>query len=233
MFFKPFPKLGSEHQLRHLSCQLLDAHEKERKLVARELHDSIGATLSAINIGLGRKLSQIGEATAPPGISLEDLVKMVQNAIEETRRIQTNLRPTILDDLGVLATINWFCREYQKAYPGVSIEQQISIQENEIPETLKIVTFRIIQEALNNIAKHSRADLANISLKSLDGKMELVVKDNGHGFDLEDVSYQDSFRKGLGLTSMRERVQLSGGAFSLESTRGKGTIVRAAWPRVE
>jgi len=223
----------SERQLRHLSSQLLDAHEKERKLVAQELHDSIGGTLAAINISLGRKLGETGEAAAPPRISLEDIIKMVQNGMEETRRIQMDLRPAVLDDLGILATINWFCREYQKAYPGVRIEQEISIQENEVPEHLKIVVFRIIQEALNNIAKHSRADLANISLKSLDGKMELVVKDNGHGFDLEDVSYQDSFRKGLGLTSMRERVQLSGGAFSLESTRGKGTIVRAAWPCVE
>jgi signal transduction histidine kinase len=220
----------SEHQLRHLSSQLLEAHEKERKLVAQELHDSIGSTLTVISMSLGRKVDQIGGASAPLGVSLEDIVKMVQNAIEETRRIQMDLRPALIDDLGILATINWFCREYQNAYPDIRVEQKIWIQEEEVPEHLKIVIFRIIQEALNNTAKHSKADVASVSLKSVDGRIKLVVRDNGQGFDREDRSHQADFSKGLGLDSMRERVQLSGGIFFMKSGKGKGTIVRGEWP---
>jgi signal transduction histidine kinase len=220
----------SEHQLRHLSSQLLEAHEKERKLVAQELHDSIGSTLTVISMSLGRKIDQIGEGRSPLGVSLEDLVNMVQNAIEETRRIQMDLRPPLIDDLGILATINWFCREYEKAYPDIRIERLISIREKEVPEHLKIVVFRIIQEALNNIAKHSRATAARVSLKSTDHRIELVVRDNGKGFDPNGRSYKDNTGQGLGLDSMRERAQLSGGTFSLKSGRGKGTTVRAVWP---
>ena len=220
----------SERQLRHLSRQLLEAQEKERKLVAHDLHDSIGGILAAIHISLGRKLSQIGDAPAPPGITLEDIIKMVQNAMEETRRIQMDLRPASLDDLGILATINWFCREYQKAYPTIRIEQDIAIEEDEIPEHLKIVVFRVIQEALSNIAKHSKADAAHISLKQVDEKIELTIADNGRGFDVRRAVHRGSLGKGLGLNTMRERTELSGGTFSLESGGGEGTAIRSTWP---
>ena len=219
----------SERQLRHLSSQLLEAQEKERKLVAQELHDSIGSTLTVISMSLGRKVDQIGGVTSPHGVSLEDVVKMVQNAIEETRRIQMDLRPALIDDLGVLATINWFCREYQNAHPDIRVEQEIGVQEAEVPEGLKIVIFRVIQEALNNTAKHSKADIASVSLKRVDGRIRLVVRDNGQGFDREDRSHQADVSKGLGLDSMRERVQLSGGTFFMKSGKGKGTIVRGEW----
>ena len=219
----------SERQLRHLSSQLLEAQEKERKLVAQELHDSIGSTLTVISMSLGRKVDQIGGVTSPHGVSLEDVVKMVQNTIEETRRIQMDLRPALIDDLGVLATINWFCREYQNAHPDIRVEQEIGVQEAEVPEGLKIVIFRVIQEALNNTAKHSKADIASVSLKRVDGRIRLVVRDNGQGFDREDPSHQADVSKGLGLDSMRERVQLSGGTFFMKSGKGKGTIVRGEW----
>ena len=137
----------SEKGLRLLSSQLLAAQENERKWIAQELHDSIGQTLVAIKFSLERKISQIGSGKAPPGISLEEILSMVQNGIEETRRMTTNLRPSILDDLGILATLNWFCREFQKIYPHFQIQKEIDIQEEEVPEDLKIVVFRILQEA--------------------------------------------------------------------------------------
>ena len=141
-----------------------------------------------------------------------------------------DLRPSTLDDLGVLATLEWFCREYQKTYSHIRIEKQIGLQENDVSATLKTVIYRVTQEALNNIAKHSKADLVRLSLEKRKDKIELAIEDNGIGFDLEEMLSPDRSKRGLGLTSMRERTDLSGGAFTLESTPGKGTMIGASWP---
>jgi len=214
----------SENRLRHLSSQLLTVQENERKRISREIHDGIGQTLTAIKFGLENKLSQMGNRVSPPGISIESIISLAQSGIEESRRIQMDLRPSILDDIGVLATIGWFTREFQKIYSNMSIEKEISIEEKDVPNPLKIVIFRVIQEAMNNIAKHSRATLIQLSLGKKGDKIELMIEDNGMGFDLE------SPKRGLGLTSMRERTELSGGTFVIESSPGKGTIIRACWP---
>jgi signal transduction histidine kinase len=135
-----------------------------------------------------------------------------------------DLRPSILDDLGILATIGWFTREFQKVYSQISVEKEIRIEEKDVPDPLKTAIFRVIQEAMNNISKHSKATLIQLSLGKKEDKIELVIEDNGMGFDLETST------RGLGLTSMRERTELSGGAFVIESTTGKGTTIRASWP---
>ena len=214
----------SEKGLRVLSAQLLKAQENERKWIAQELHDSIGQILVATKFSLERKLSQMKPTKAPSGISLEDILSMVQNGIDETRRIMTNLRPSLLDDLGMLATLKWFCREFQKVHPQVQIQKEIEIREEEIPGHLKVVLFRVLQEAMNNFAKHANGDRVFLSLGKKDGVLEFAIRDNGRGFDL------GTSRKGLGLTSMKERVEFSGGAFAIESTPGKGTVVRGIWP---
>jgi PAS domain S-box-containing protein len=213
----------SENRLRVLSSQLLTVQEAERKRIAREMHDSIGQTLAAIKFGLESKLSQMGGGIAPPGVSIENIISLAQNGIEESRRIQMDLRPSILDDLGILVTIGWFTREFQKVYSHIYIEKEIQIEENDIPAALKTSLFRIMQEAMNNIAKHSKADLVCLSLRKIEGRIELTIEDNGAGFDPETI------KQGLGLTSMRERTELSGGTFEVESTPGTGTIIKASW----
>ena len=214
----------SEKELRLLSIQLLAAQENERKWIAQELHDSIGQSLVAIKFALERKISQSGTGNAPPGISLEDILSMVQNGVEETRRIMTNLRPSILDDLGILATVNWFCREFEKVYPQIQVQKQIEVPEQEVPDSLKTVIFRILQEAMNNMAKHSRAHTVELGLAKKNDRITLKIQDNGVGFDPENC------RKGLGLSSMKERSQLSGGIFILESGPGKGSHMEVRWP---
>jgi signal transduction histidine kinase len=104
------------------------------------------------------------------------------------------------------------------------VEKKFGIEEREVPDSLKTPIFRICQEAMNNIAKHSQASLVNLSLKKGDARIGLSLQDNGQGFDLEAV------KKGMGLSTMRERAQLSGGAFDLESTIGKGTVIWVSWP---
>ncbi len=104
------------------------------------------------------------------------------------------------------------------------------VEENDVSPSLKTVIYRTLQEAVNNIAKHSKADLAHLSLRKTGGKVELLVQDNGRGFDLKEVVDSESSRQGFGLVSMRERTELSGGSFSIDSTEGEGTTIRASWP---
>ncbi len=221
----------SENQLRHLSFQLLSAQENERKSVAQELHDSIGQTLAAIKFGTEKAIEQLNErawkTTKQP---LEAVISMVQNGIEEVRRIQMDLRPSTLDDLGILATISWFCREFQTIYSEIHVEQQIDIQEDDVPDPLKTIIYRVLQEALNNVAKHSGADLVRLSLRRANGEIKLTIEDNGLGFDLEDVLSVESSKRGIGVSSMKERIELSGGSFAIESAPGAGTTIRGAWP---
>ncbi|MGV8073056.1 MAG: response regulator [Syntrophobacteraceae bacterium] len=217
----------SERQLKSLSSRLLSAQEEERRRIAAELHDSIGSSLSAIKFSLETALAQ-GEQGKTIIDTLRALVSMVQNAIDDSRRIMTDLRPSILDDLGIIATIQWFCRQFQMVYSSISIEQEINVEEEKIPEHLKIVLFRTMQEALNNIAKYSKADLVNLSLEKQGQLLSLTISDNGTGFD-EKLIFKKIGNKGLGLASMRERAELTHGAFNIESELGKGTRISISW----
>ena len=216
--------------LQQLSSRLLSAQEEERKRIAGEIHDTIGAYLSGIKFKVEAALQEMGEKPYASTEPLNTIFPMIQESVEECRRIQQDLRPSMLDDLGLLATLSWFCRRFQTIYSGIRIEQEKTIEEREIPVSLKIVIYRVTQEAMNNSAKHSHADLVCLSLRRLDDRMELVIQDNGRGFNVEKVRSQGAAERGLGLLSMRERVQLSGGVFAIESAEGQGTIIRAYWP---
>jgi PAS domain S-box-containing protein len=217
---------ASEQDLHQLSARLLQVQEDERKRIARELHDSIGQILVALKFSVENALKAIKRGGHEPVLEvLNLLVPNIQKAIEETRSIYMGLRPTLLDDLGVLVAIDWLCRNFQASYPKIHIEVEKGIDEGEIPEDLKIVIFRIIQEIMNNVAKHSQAELVNISLGRVDNRIELVVEDHGEGFN------SDANRAaGPGLSSMKERAELSGGCLSISSRVGEGTFVRATWP---
>jgi PAS domain S-box-containing protein len=220
----------SEEQLRHLSTRLLEVQENERKRISRELHDSIGQSLTAIKFSLEEVLGNVPSGMKQAGVeALEALLPVVQQASEEVRRIHTDLRPSLLDDLGIVTTISWFCREFEILYSVLRIEKELGIEERDVPEALKIVIFRILQEALNNVGKHAKADLVRVFLMRTDGRLELTVEDNGQGFDVEHLYAVKSADRGFGLTNMKERTELSGGTFSIESTPGRGTTVRASW----
>jgi signal transduction histidine kinase len=161
---------------------------------------------------------------------ISGVIRVIEEGIEECRRMQQDLRPSILDDLGILATLSWFCRRYQTIYTGIKVELEQALEETDIPDSLKIVIFRVTQEGMNNVARHSKADVVHLSLRKVDGRIELVLKDNGQGFDLKKVLGSEGTKRGLGLTSMRERTELSGGSFAIESAERKGTTIRAYWP---
>ena len=213
----------SENQVRFFASQCLTAQETERKRIAGELHDSIAASLSAMKFRIERVADEMRQGNGGPE-SLQDLTSMVSAINNDVRRIMADLRPSILDDLGIIAAMNWFCREYEKTYSHFSVEKQFGMSEDDVPDFLKTPIFRISQEAMNNITKHSQASHVNLSLRKENNRILLTVQDDGKGFDPEIV------KKGMGLSTMRERAQLSGGSFELESTIGKGTIVRVSWP---
>lgn len=135
----------------------------------------------------------------------------------------------MLDEIGVIATMGWFCRNFHNSFPNILIKKTIRVDEDQIPEHLKIVIYRILQEALNNITKYSHASLVEISLIRKKGRLKLNIKDNGTGFDLDAVLIGNKCDRGLGLGGMRERTELSGGRFHIESIRGKGTSISASW----
>jgi signal transduction histidine kinase len=217
----------TREQLRDVSFKLLQAEETERKRLAQEIHDGVGQHWVIVKHRVENILKQLGKEIKTP---LEDILPIIQVGIEETRRIQMNLRPTLLDDLGILATISWFCREFQKANPAIRIETKIHIQENDVANPVKTVIYRVMQEALNNISKHSKANLVNLTLRKEEDKIEFAIQDHGQGFDLNAAYSLKSSEKGLGLAGMKERTYLSGGFMSIESTQGIGTTIRASWP---
>ena len=219
-----------EGKIKDFNNRLLLAYEQERKRISHELHDSLAANLAAVKMGLERKLNSMKEGSSSREIKIEDSISNLQRNIEELRRIMNNLHPSVLDDLGLFPAISWFCREFRSVYSGIRVEEKIAIQESEVPKFLNIVIFRILQEALNNTAKHSKANLIRVFLAKEDGSIQLVIEDNGQGFDLAEIDSVKGTR-GLGLGSMKERVDLSGGVFDIVSHPGEGTTIQARWPR--
>ncbi|MEJ2363234.1 MAG: response regulator [Deltaproteobacteria bacterium] len=217
----------SEMQLRLLSSKLIEAQEDERELIARELHDSIGASLTAIIYALEEAIDSVSDEQA---IQLKEVLSMAQETVEETRRISSNLRPSILDDLGILATINWFFRQFEGLYDSIKIEKHIEVREDEVAAPLKIAIYRIIQEALNNAAKHSEADTVRVSLRRTEERLELTIADNGIGLDAATLFHQGEPGTGMGLDGMKERTEFLGGSFTIRSKREEGTVVKASWP---
>lgn len=218
-----------EQELHLLSSRILSAEENERKRIAHELHDGIGQLLGAIKFRIESVLIKLDEKKDSTKDTLNDVVSLIQRTIEEIRRILTALRPSILDDLGIIPTINWLCREFQKTYPDVHIEKLIHVNESEVPEELKTVIFRVLQESFNNIAKHSGADRIQITLNKTDGNIQLMVEDNGVGFDPSTLLTSKE-TAGIGLQSIRERSRLSGGIFHVTTNPGIGTKISVSWP---
>ena len=217
-------------RLKELSSRRLSVQEEERKRIAGEIHDSLGSCLSGIKFKVEDVLQQVREGANVAMESLSSVIPLIQEGLEECRRMQQELRPSMLDDLGLLPTLSWFCRRYQTIYTGIKVDLEQTLEEGDIPNSLKIVIFRVTQEGMNNIAKHSKADLVHLSLRKMDGRIQLILEDNGQGFDLKKVLGLEGMKRGLGLTSMRERVELSRGFFAIESAEGRGTTVRASWP---
>ena len=210
--------------------QLLEVQEHERKSIATELHDSVASSLTAVILGLSRTKPAIDACEPKYRDILTSSISLLQNAIDEARQLMNSLRPPMIDDFGLISSVRWFIDQYLALNPQLTTETEIIIEENVIPAQLKIVLFRIIQEAFTNIAKHSRAQSASLYLKQREDAIDLVIIDDGAGFDPEAVNAKQELNRGLGIMSMKERAELSGGILSIDSDKGHGTIISASWP---
>jgi PAS domain S-box-containing protein len=217
-------------QLHQLSRKSLEALEADRRMVSRELHDSIGGSLAAIKFGLEYAAEQISRDAACSTTSLEPIISHLVDTIKETKRISVNLRPLTLDDLGLLATIESYARQFSQRYGHVRLVREIQAEEQEIPDEFKIVIYRVMQEALANAVKHSRADLLHIRLRREDAQIVFEVEDNGCGFSVNDVFSRNDGMSGFGLKSMQERTEICNGVFGIHSRPDGGTCIRVTLP---
>ncbi len=222
----------SEEALRQLSAALMEAQEQERARIAAELHDGIGQSFTAVKFAVEAALSSlVGRSCPEVHAPLRAVLPLIQEAIDDLRRIGTDLRPSTLDNLGIVATISWYIRRFQELYPTVRVEEEKEVAEQDVPGRLKTPLYRIFQEALNNVAQHSGAERVWIRLLRHGGELELSIRDNGCGFDPAGVAPAGAhLGRHIGLRSMRERAELTGGRFDLQSHTGKGTLVRVVWP---
>ncbi len=217
-------------ELKALSRQLMDAEENERRRIARDLHDSIGQSLSAIKFHVENALSDIGDRLHPGDRQLvNNLVPMIKSVITDVRRIIRNLRPTILDNLGILAAIEWQCQQFNAVYADIQIEKKLEVADHRVPEGLKTPILRLVQESLNNAGRHSGAGKVNISLRRRNGSLTLEIIDDGCGFDPDRNRGAEQSHTSLGLFGMKERAELSGAEFSIDSKPGQGTQISATW----
>ena len=221
----------SESEARTLSTQLLAAQDEERRRIARELEVSVGEALGGVRFSLEACLALMNDGHQRAAVHLALLsIPKIQSALDDVRHISMSLHPSTLDDLGVLATIGWLAREFKGSYPQLNLETSIDVCEAEIPVPAKTAIYRIIQEALNNVLMHAHARNVSLTLRDRRGDFELIIHDDGIGFASSQVAGVSEAVRGVGLPSMRERAETSGGRFALHSEIGRGTTIRAVWP---
>jgi signal transduction histidine kinase len=250
-----------EGELEDLVRQLVNAQEVERQRIARELHDETGQKLTALAMGLAaveanlapaRNGSASQPAGRPPGgaeapqevlaralraqVSAASLVRnlrgVADQAIIELRKVMTNLRPSQLDDLGLVPTLRWYLREYAERHPDVRVELEAGSLTRRLPSNAETVLFRVTQEALSNVARHAHATQVMVTLTQGRDSVRLEVVDNGEGFDASAAGVPSAQERasGWGLVGMRERVALAGGQFTIHSQVGRGASVVVALP---
>jgi signal transduction histidine kinase len=219
----------SRNELALLSQQLIQAQEKERRRIAQELHDSVGQSLSAIKYSLERAAElQRQSRHDDAGPLLSRTIGRVRETITDIRSIAMDLRPSVLDDLGVASALGWLCREFGETYAQFEVLTDISAADTDIPDRLVTTIFRCAQELLNNVARHSKAAQVSIGLSRDSANITLTVWDDGIGMPQPDSF--GSFGRGHGMRNLRERAQMTGGRMTLGPDPRSGTRVQMDWP---
>jgi signal transduction histidine kinase len=215
-------------QLRRLSHQILKAQEEERKRISRELHDKIAQALVSVNFHL-EELTRGREGK--PG-SLRQKIARTQHLVQKSMSIvhlfARELRPPALDDLGLIPALHSLLKEFTKR-TGVPARLSAFAAIERLNIVKRTVLYRVAHEALNNVGRHARASRVEVSIEKLPESISMKIKDNGKSFDVESVLRANRGRR-LGLLGMRERLEMVGGNFSVESAPGKGTVVWARFP---
>ena len=217
-------------QLRLLSRQLLSAQEEERKMISRELHDQIAQTLTGINIQLATLKVEASVNVKGLQKKITRTQRMVEKSVDIVHRFARELRPTVLDDLGLIPALHSFMKGFTRR-TGIHIHFTTfsSSRIEELNNATRTVFYRVAQEALTNVARHAHASLVEVKFEKLPKAICLKIKDNGKSFQAQRVMHSKRNTR-LGLIGMRERLEMVGGSFRIESAPGRGTTVRAQIP---
>jgi len=217
-----------QEQLRLLSRQLLSAQEEERKMISRELHDQIAQTLTGINIRLAALKTEATVNTKGLQKKISSTQRLVEKSVDIVHRFARELRPTVLDDLGLIPALLSFMKSFNKR-TGVRTSLTAFAAVERLDTAKRTVLFRIAQEALNNVARHAHASRVEVSIQKLPDCICMKIKDDGKSFHVQQVLHAKG-NKHLGLLGMRERLEMIGGSFGVESAPGKGTTIQAQIP---
>jgi signal transduction histidine kinase len=217
-----------EERLRLLSRKLLAAQEEERMRISRDLHDAIGQTLTGINVGLAALKLEASAGSRGIADAITLTQQLVERSMKTVHQFAWELRPTLLDDLGLAPALRSYTRTFAER-TGVKVRFTADATFENLDGDRRIALFRVGQGALSNVERHSRAGRASVVLRSLPGIVRLEVKDDGRSFDVQRME-RSKTNKHLGLLVMRERIEMVGGRFSIDSSRKHGTTVRADVP---
>jgi PAS domain S-box-containing protein len=215
----------SYEAIRTLTGYLQNVREEERLNISREIHDELGQLLTVLKMDVSWLNKKIGDENSMVKEKLSEILNLVDTTVRSIRRIASELRPTLLDDLGLYAAMEWHLEEFERRS---GIRRELVIPENELAlsDSLKIGIFRIFQESLTNVARHSEAKNVNVSLLQKDNQLILTIRDNGIGFEEGPMAT----KKTLGLLGMKERSMMMGGVYNITSARGAGTTVTVIIP---
>jgi signal transduction histidine kinase len=214
-----------QEQLRLLSRQLLSAQEEERKTISRELHDVIAQTLTSINVRLANLKTEATKDSKGLDRSIARTQRLVEQSVDIVHRFARELRPTVLDDLGLIPALHTFLKGFREQ-TGIRASLSAFAEVEQINGDKRTTLFRVAQEALTNVARHARASRVEVKIEKLAGEIAMKIKDNGQGF--REGRAKTGNR--LGLLGMKERLEMVGGKFAVTSSPGKGTIVLVQIP---
>lgn len=212
---------------RQLAEHIQNIREEERLHIAREIHDELGQLLTVLKMDIAWLNKKVEPASEPVKAKLSDLLALIDTTIKTVRRIASELRPSLLDDLGLVAAMEWHLEEFEKR-SEIATSLQLPEKMQELPDALKIGLFRIFQESLTNVARHSGATKVNVCLQQIAEKVNLEITDNGRGFDEKKL-----VKKTLGLLGMKERTVMMGGEYNIAAAKGGGTSVTVSIPLPE
>jgi signal transduction histidine kinase len=214
--------LKARGALEQLSARLVDAQEMERRTISRELHDQVGQTLNALLVEAANLAKRIETDDAVSLRYLDNIRKFADSSVNSIRDIALLLRPSMLDDLGLMPALEWQAREVSRR-SGVKIAVTAENVSDSLPDEMRTCIYRVVQEALQNVSRHSRAKSAVVTVRQDDSSLFLSVEDDGSGFDPEKT-------RGLGMLGMEERVRQLGGQFEVQSAPGRGTVLKVKLP---
>ena len=218
-----------QEHLRRLTRKILSAHEQERKRISRELHDEIGQTLTAVNVRLATLKKEATVTAQDLKKAIGSTQRLVERSMNTVHRFARELRPPVLDDLGLIPALHSYLKSFTKR-SGVPVRFKAFADVEKIDNETRTALYRVAQEAFTNVARHAQASLVNVTISRRQKLVWMEIHDNGRSFDVKRLTGKASMR--LGLLGMRERIEMVGGTLDIESEPGKGTTIRAQVPFV-